>query len=160
MGMRAFTVAAVAAVLLTMGLGSGVAAPTSDCHDSTTCVNMPLDTVVTNGCNGEPVHVTGTWHSRVGEFGNSLVIYSNFQQTTGVGLETGVLYNVDEQVHSYDRFGPTVFPIEIVLDDHYNVISTKPAQAPNFFLHARFRMVIDSTGPHVKLDDLDTDCRG
>jgi len=125
---------------------------------------MPLDRMVLNECNDELVQVTGTLHVTEQTTQSStgmirVTTYENFQETSGVGLDTDTLYNVDEEVHMIDRFVPVGPSLEIVLDDHHNVISTQPAQAPNFLMHSRIRIIIADT-VEVKLEDIDTECRG
>lgn len=158
-----------AAILALSAMGDAIqqvsAEPMPACQDTTTCVNQPLDRIVANPCTGEPVHVTGTQHvTEQATLSSSgmlrITTYENFQATSGIGMIFGALYNVDEEVHSFDRFVPATDSLEIVLDDHHNVISTQPAQAPNFLMHSRIRVVITESGVEVKLEDIDAECRG
>jgi hypothetical protein len=168
MGTRGLAALSAVAILTMLTLAGGSqAAPEPDCNPAgTNCVHFPIDRLIENGCNGEPVHVVGTAHvaTRVGASpsgGVLVTVYESFQRTNGVGTITGAVYNVDEQVHSFFDFPPILQPFDVVIVDHHNVISTRPAQAPNWILRSETRITFDPPNdPVVQPLELKSKCTG
>jgi hypothetical protein len=148
------------AVLITVGLGIGVAAPLHVQAATVDNDTFPINFGVTNPCNGENVALSGTEHDTLhitmdsnGGFHGDM--QANLENITGVGdqgntyVAPGVLHsNVNGRVGGEETFTET-----------FNIISA--GSAPNFILHEDYHITVNADGTvTTSHDNVSSACRG
>jgi hypothetical protein len=124
-------------------------------------VRVPLNGLVSNPCNGEPVAFSGYGHFSFHvtyDVGGGLHVSQHFntQGIEGVGQITGASYSGNEADNS--EFN-VKYGEEETIEQHFSVISH--GKEPNFVLHVIEHFTFNANGElTVFFSDFSADCRG
>jgi hypothetical protein len=148
-GRTAVLVGAVAAALVT--LAAAPAAWPAGSGD----VQVSFSDVISNTCTGEAVLVTGVMHVSETVADNHDYLQVNWQDTRGVALVTGTLYQANDSSHLVSRqtSGTTTY-----FQDEFELVSL--AATPNLLVHMRVGLSIDRNGNPEPIMQGGADCSG
>jgi len=131
---------------------------------SMNCVGLPLQFVGNNTCTGDVVYITGVYHVLVqttnsGDGTIRTKAYTNWQNSSGVAVPSGLKYQGNLTDHMYERVDPFPSEIDMEVRDNYELVSQ--GSTPNMIVRFRFRMHVNAFGvPTVSVTGTEARCAG
>src|SRR5688572_20998212 len=126
------------------------------------CAGLPLNFADNNDCTGDVVYITGFYHLLVqtttsGDGTIRTKAYTNFQNSSGVAVPSGLKYQANLTEHTYERVDPFPGEVDMEVRDNYELISQGPSA--NMIVRFRFRMHVDALGfPTVSVSGTEARC--